>query len=316
MADEFAINEAQDSPGNSGEKGRMNWTLPTLGGMQFWTDHRWLGGWRIQQNVLTGHFRLLDPYNIRHAWGSQAACEAELNRRLPSIPIPKQANHAVVLLHGLMRTSRCMQAIAEDVNTAELGMPVRFEYASTRAPIAEHAAALREVIEKLPGEPDISFVGHSMGNIVVRHAIGDWQKHDPHRVLPRLRRVVMLGPPNQGATIARRLSALGLFGMITGKGGLELGPAWEDLQSHLAIPPCPCAVIAGDVSNAAIKNPLLEGPGDFVVSVEEAKLEGASLLIIPSLHSFLMDDQRARSATLRFLQGGSLEESAQTAPPS
>ncbi|MGN6547535.1 MAG: hypothetical protein ACTHK7_20955, partial [Aureliella sp.] len=40
---------------------RRHWNvpLPTLGGQQFWTDHRWNDGWRLQQNALTGHWRVL-----------------------------------------------------------------------------------------------------------------------------------------------------------------------------------------------------------------------------------------------------------------
>ncbi len=32
----------------------------TAGGTQLWTDHLYRGEFRIQQNVLTGHWRLLD----------------------------------------------------------------------------------------------------------------------------------------------------------------------------------------------------------------------------------------------------------------
>ncbi len=100
-----------------------------------------------------------------------------------------------------------------------------------------------------PPETQFSFVGHSMGNIVVRHLISDLQRDgDPHGVLDRCRSMVMLGPPNQGAAIARRLAPTGLYGILTGKGGLELGPDWEDFVQNLATPSFPFAIIAGDVS--------------------------------------------------------------------
>jgi hypothetical protein len=44
--------------------------MPTLGGCVFWNDVGEIEGWRMQQNILTGHWRLLDPRNIRFAWGT------------------------------------------------------------------------------------------------------------------------------------------------------------------------------------------------------------------------------------------------------
>ena len=46
--------------------------VPTLGGRQFWSDRLVYGGWRIQENFLTGHSRLLDAGNVRRAWGTFA----------------------------------------------------------------------------------------------------------------------------------------------------------------------------------------------------------------------------------------------------
>jgi hypothetical protein len=45
----------------------LNIELPTLGGKQFWTDHRWWNGWRIQYNHTLDHWRLIDDRSIRRA---------------------------------------------------------------------------------------------------------------------------------------------------------------------------------------------------------------------------------------------------------
>ncbi len=105
------------------------------------------------------------------------------------------------------------------------------------------------MIESLPGKPKIDLVAHSMGNIVIRHALADWQRAgDPTGALSRFQKMVMLGPPNQGAMIAKRLAKTGVFGVVTGAGALELGPAWESLEPRLAIPNFPFAIVAGNVS--------------------------------------------------------------------
>lgn len=300
-------------PNNSGDEQAVtdapNFNLPlkTANFTQIWTDHLWRSGYRVQQNALTGHWRLIDADNYRRAWGTKQQCVDSLDQRCPK---PVEGNpakpapiHHVIMLHGLMRTCGSMKALSDHL--AANGMPdsIRFSYASTRGSIGDHASALRELLEDLPPDDTFSFVGHSMGNIVVRHTIGDLQTDgDPKQILPRCQSMVMLGPPNQGAMIAERLAPTKVFGWVTGKGGLELGAQWEKLEPKLAVPPFPFHIIAGDITTP-VANPLVDGEGDFVVSLEEAKLDGsASFNTVPVLHSFLMDNDAAMQKTTELLQ--------------
>lgn len=280
----------------------LNLPLKTLGGKQFWTDFGWAAGWRLQQHAVTGHWRVLDDKNVRRAWGDRAACENIFFARRDQEETP--AKHVVVLVHGLLRSSGSMTGLAKVINQETGLQTVRFDYASTRKGINEHAAALRNMLETLPGSPQIDFVCHSMGNIVVRHMIGDLQREqDPGKLLPRLRRMVMLGPPNQGADIAKQLSRLGLFEIVTGQGGMELGPAWDEFKDHLATPPFPFLIVAGDTGNGWMKNPALTGPSDLLVRVDEAKLEGCQQFhILPVMHSLLMSDKNVQQIVLNFLK--------------
>lgn len=285
----------------------FNVPLPTTGGTQLWTDHQDRDGFRIQQHALTGHWRLLDASDVRQAWGTRAACEQSLQKLCPVAEI-ESPTHTVVLLHGLMRTRHCMKSLGEAIEKTfrDQNQSVRtlcFSYASSRRSIGDHAAALREVLETQPASTQFSFAGHSMGNIVVRHLIADLERdNDPANILPRCRSMVMLGPPNQGAAIARRLAPTKLYGWITGTGGLELGPQWESFSANLATPKFPFLIIAGDVSDKPVQNPLVDGSGDFVVSVQEATLEGAvAVETFPVLHSFLMNDQAVVDRTIEFL---------------
>lgn len=45
-----------------------NIEFPTMGGIIFWEDIYEHEGWRVQRNSITGHFRILDPEDVRHAW--------------------------------------------------------------------------------------------------------------------------------------------------------------------------------------------------------------------------------------------------------
>lgn len=52
-----------------------NINFPTMGGILFWNDIANVNGWRMQQNTLTQHIRILDPDNVRRAWGGLDAME-------------------------------------------------------------------------------------------------------------------------------------------------------------------------------------------------------------------------------------------------
>lgn len=300
---------ATDEPVDATMNPRFNIPIKTGGGTQLWTDHINRDGYRIQQHALTGHWRLIDGNNIRQAWGAREACQAKLDQLHPRTqPTAEETPaHTIVMLHGLMRTRHCMKPLEERLLESstedQVVETIRFSYASTRNSIGDSATALREVLEDHDDATQFSFVGHSMGNIVVRHLIGDLQRDgDPQGILPRCRGMVMLGPPNQGAAIARRLAPTKLYGWVTGTGGLELGPEWDSFSKKLATPPFPFLIIAGDVSANLIQNPLVDGSGDFVVSLEEASLEGAEAIeTFPVLHSFLMNDDAVTDRTLAFL---------------
>lgn len=315
MSDPSLDPTAKDSP-NATTTGNYNWKLPTLGGKQVWTDHRWWYDWRLQHNLLTDHWRVVDPDNVRHAWGTREACLNHLEKVIREMPAQPEPQEVVILLHGLMRSSDSMNSLRKHLQQNGYPIVVSFGYGSTRASIADHATAFREMVSHLPGRPRLYFAGHSMGNIVLRHAIGDWQRDGDTATLERIQRVVMLGPPNQGAAIARRLAKTGLFGIVTGKAGMQLGPAWEKLEQNLATPPCPFAIVMGNIENWGRVNPLIEGPSDLIVTVDEAHLDGVTdTLIVPELHSFLMDDEKVQTAVVHFFQQKSLQPESGVSQP-
>ncbi len=181
--------------------------------------------------------------------------------------------------------------------------PVYLEYASMLKLVPDHAMALREVIQGIPKGLPIHFVAHSMGSIVIRRLLGDLGRDGQTEQLDRIQSIVMLGPPNQGASIARLLSRVGFLPLITGRGGRQLGPSWNELEPTLAIPHCPFGIVAGATASPLPNNPLLDGPNDFIVSVQETRLAGASdMLLVKCLHNLFMNAREVQEATLRFIQ--------------
>jgi hypothetical protein len=84
---------------------------PTFGGEQFWSDEFIYQGWRIQLNALTGLYRLLDPRDIRRAWGTYELCRAAFDDVKRREMLPPLDGRAVVTLHGLIRSRDHMEGI-------------------------------------------------------------------------------------------------------------------------------------------------------------------------------------------------------------
>ena len=115
---------------------------------------------------------------------------------------------------------------------------VEFEYPSTRIGIVEAADDLRQVIDSLDGIEEINFVVHSMGGLVVRAYLK--QPRDP-----RIKRLVMLGVPNQGAEMADLLRKSYAFRLLFGPAGQQLVTDPKGLIPTLPIPDFEFAIVAG-----------------------------------------------------------------------
>jgi pimeloyl-ACP methyl ester carboxylesterase len=290
--DEEAMAEEVSVDGGGLEVG-----MKTLGGRQFWGDVVFFQGWTIQKNVVTGHFRLLDPQDHRHAWGSRERCESRLAEIRQQAALPPMEGHAVVLLHGIVRSSKAMSRIANRLE-AEGYLVVPFDYPSTREGLSGCANYLDQVVRSLEGVERVSFVGHSMGGLVVRKWMAEYGDD-------RVGRFVMLGTPNHGAELADRFGELAIFRLILGAGGRDLRTDAGGEIAQLPIPRTPFAVIAGARGDARGFNLLVSGDDDGVVSVESARLDGAeAYLEVPVLHSFLPYDQRVIDAVSAYLVTG------------
>jgi pimeloyl-ACP methyl ester carboxylesterase len=290
----------------SAEHPNINWKLATLGGTQFWTDVHVEGGWRVQRNSSFGHFRLLDDSDIRQAWGTEQACSTELKKNITSGVIKPYSGKVVILLHGLCRTWHSMKPLAGHLESQGYTV-IQFRYASSRQQVGEHARYLKRVIGELPPDvTEINFVGHSLGNIVVRHYVSDCKKSKVLDLDSRINRMVMIGPPNQGSRMARLLKNSASFKLIAGASGAELSLGWDELSKNLATPEFEFGIIAGNYGDPnGLNNFLLHGENDFTVSKWETMLPGADdFLAKPLFHSTMMHQTKVLEATTLFLEKG------------
>jgi pimeloyl-ACP methyl ester carboxylesterase len=295
--------EPQDAAaqGQAASSGKANLPTPTLGGSQFWGDVRFVRGWKIQQNVFTGHHRLLDPGNVRRAWGAREACEVQLDEVIRTEKLEPMSGTAVILLHGAIRSSKSMRKLGLEL-ARDGYLIVPFDYPSTKAEIETSADYLQQVIEGLDGVTRIHFVVHSMGGLVVRSWSGRYGDK-------RAGRLVMIGVPNRGARMADHLKTNLLFKLLYGQAGQQLSSDPKGFISRLPTPEFEFAVIAGKAGSSRGFNPLVPGDDDGTVAVESTRLPGATDFIsVRGGHSFLMFKPQVIEWTRRYLKHGHFRE--------
>lgn len=69
-----------------------NIPTPTMGGEVFWNDLAEFKGWRLQQNMFSKHARILDPNNVRRAWGTVNGMHTALDRLVMSMENTRYKN--------------------------------------------------------------------------------------------------------------------------------------------------------------------------------------------------------------------------------
>jgi len=280
---------------------------PTAGGTEFWTDQYFLHDWRIQRRAGTAECRLLDGYELQHESGTYDVCLARLEQIQREENLQPKQGKAVILLHGLAAPRWSMHRLGKHLHEQGGYEIVNMQYASTRLSVDEHAQSLAHVIASLPAFEEINLLGHSMGCIVVRRYLagepasenGGWQPD------PRIRRIVMIAPPNHGASTAVRLADGSVFKTLFGKPGLQLGKEWDDLQTRLATPRCEFGIIAGGKGNGKGYSSKLAGDDDGRLEITTTRLAGArDFAVVPALHELIGNSSTVFDYTLRFLDEG------------
>jgi hypothetical protein len=275
-----------------------------------WSDEVIRHDWRIQRRPGSEACRILDPTEQIVTSGTPAECRARFEALAAAGTIPPQHGPTVVVLHGLGEGRSSMRPLVEHLRERVDGTVVAFGYASPRAGLADHGTALARVVAALPAGEPVSFVGHSLGNLVVRR----WMRSAPADDLARVRRMVMLGAPNQGSELARLASRVWLLTALSDGAARELVVDWARVAPDLAVPPCSFGIIAGGRGDGRGFSTLLEGDDDAVVRVDETRLDGADdFLVVPVHHAAMMRHPAVQRATVSFLTHGRF--AADASPP-
>jgi len=207
---------------------------------------------------------------------------------------------AVILLHGLARTSTSMNKMQEALKD-EGFKTCNIDYPSTQHRIS--ILAQEHILPKIKAcvgniDSSIYFVTHSMGGILVRYFA-------KHALISSIGRVVMLSPPNQGSEVVDALGDTWFFEFTNGPAGKELGTDTGSIPLRLGPANFEVGIITGNRSINLILSLMIEGSDDGKVSVERAKLEGMKdFMVLPSTHPFIMRNDKAIAQTIYFLNHG------------
>lgn len=211
---------------------------------------------------------------------------------------PAAQADCVVLLHGLARTEAAMDALAERFRAAGY-TPVNQGYPSRQFPIEQLAPlAVEQGLAACPAAATVHFVTHSLGGILVRQYLATHS-------LPRLGRVVMIAPPNQGSEVVDRMRHMPGFRLWNGPAGLQLGTGPDDVPRKLPPVDFALGVIAGTRTFNVILSQFLPNPDDGKVSVDSTRVAGmADFVTVPYSHPFIMERAEVIDLALRFIESG------------
>ncbi|MEY4700729.1 MAG: hypothetical protein RL326_916 [Pseudomonadota bacterium] len=202
----------------------------------------------------------------------------------------------IILLHGLARTRHDMRLMAYRLRTLLPESRAHcFDYPSRKLTLAEATLCLRDYVHSVATEGPVSFVGHSLGGIVARNLdlMGGCERP--------LHRLVTLGSPHNGATIAKVLSrysvSKAVFGpMLTELAHLALGEQPRELE---------IACLVGGTNSRFGFFPLFGSDNDGIVLTKEAALGGAVVHdLLPILHALFPFSARTATLTAKFLREG------------
>lgn len=216
-----------------------------------------------------------------------------------------KSEEVVVMLHGLWRSVRAMQPLANHLNKSGY-TTINMPYPSFRYDLEDLAHNILHRIRLwLDKGKKIHFVTHSLGGVVLRKVIEMLEPQD----LSKVGRVVMLAPPHQGSEIIDWLgeSPLKLFKGVLGPASNFLSTKYMSAEKAEFCSDIDALIIMGDKSSLPFFRTLLEDSNDGIVSVEKGRLLGTNYFkIIEADHTFISSNSKVMDTVSRFIRIGKI----------
>lgn len=210
----------------------------------------------------------------------------------------------VVLQHGLWRSAASMWRLQRtlEAHGYEVLNP---GYRSTRGRIEGFAEQLHAAIEARAARGKVdewSYVGHSMGGLVIEQYLRRTDARAPHAC-------VYLGTPHRGAVLADLRRHWLLFEIAMGTGAAVQLATGDPLHQQ----PIPFGACSGTVvGDLGERNPSIPGHDDGTVAVGEATFVGAAdSITLPVGHTGITVARAVQRQVLQFLRRGAFDHAAE-----
>lgn len=211
----------------------------------------------------------------------------------------------VVLIHGMGRTPLSMMRLRRRLRRAG-HHAILFGYSPTFETLQGATTRLVKLIERRVDIRHYALVGHSLGTVIIRTALGHLQDRLPAACC-------LLAPPMLACRAARFFSRFRPYQLLAGEMGRLL--ADESFMLRLPMPPVPTRIYAGVGGPRAAWLPFGMAANDGILSVSEATGHfEAAVVEVPSMHTFIMNSKRVYDDMIRFIETLEQSEHSSEAP--
>jgi pimeloyl-ACP methyl ester carboxylesterase len=189
----------------------------------------------------------------------------------------------LVLVHGMGRTPVSMMRLRRRLRRAG-HHPVLFGYSPTFETLQGASARLARLVERRIDTGHYALIGHSLGTVVIRTALGQLEGRLPSGCF-------FLAPPMTACRAARFFSAFWPYRLLMGEMGQRL--ANEAFMRQLPMPATFTRIYAGVGGPRAAWLPFGMAPNDGILSLDEATGPYAALGVeVSALHTFIMNSRQ------------------------
>ncbi len=165
--------------------------------------------------------------------------------------------------------------------------------------------AAKQLYEKIKadGVVEVSFITHSLGGLVLR-AMLLYSQNDAK--FPKIRKIVMIAAPNQGAISGDFMNKYAIFKFILGVNLRDVKKDPESLAHQLPINfNADVGIIAGCRGKKSGYNPFIGEDNDGEIRPEETKLgTEKDFITIKSDHISILWNKKTHQQVLHFMEFG------------
>lgn len=211
-----------------------------------------------------------------------------------------KTNMQVLYIHGMGRSP--LSGLAMLWALKKVGFkPVVFAYCVSFESFAAITQRLAQKIAALAAQGDYILIGHSLGGVLLRAALGALAASATSANMRQAQQIFLLGSPIRSARLARRLKHNNFYRLITGDCGQLL--ASDARMAEIPAISVPTTAIIGTQNFLFTRAYFGDEVNDGVVSLSEVTADWLSAVIeVPVLHSWLPARRAVSALMIKHLQ--------------